>query len=47
MPNITSHQRNVWGKKTMIAVLVHMEEGEDVSYRKYFAVKGQKQSRLC
>lgn len=34
-------------KKTMIAFLVPMGEGKDVSCRKYFAVKQQKQCRLC
>lgn len=31
----------------MIAFLVPMGEGKDVSCRKYFAVKQQKQYRLC
>ena len=34
-------------KKTMIAFLVPVGEGKDVSCRKYFAVKQQKQCRLC
>lgn len=34
-------------KKTMIAILVRMGEGKDVSCRKCFAVKQQKQCRLC